>query len=842
LKTNIIINKILIFQPEELKSISCENVVRIDNKLVVLMIISLFIVSFIVQNQTQNAYEKQPHRWVAHPMYISPFAGSPTPQGYSVSQIRTAYNLPSSGGTNNTIAIIDAFHTPNILNYFNTFSNQYGLPDNRTGNFLVHKMAQNIQYDSAWSLETCLDIEWAHAIAPNATILLVEATAPTNTALLAAIDYATSRPNVVAVSMSWGGEESYDEYIYESHFSKPGVTFFASSGDDGSTVMWPASSANVVSVGGTTLNLNPDGTIISETAWRNSSGGLSAYVARPIYQTNYGLNFANRAVPDVSYNANAFTGVPVYNGTWWKLGGTSAGAPQWAAIHTLGLSATNNNLYSRAKSAYSAYFRDITQGSNYVNSTTSGYDLVTGLGSPLTFDFGTTLDVFPTSGPPNGAITLSGSGFTSGSSVNISYLNPLTSTWTPIINNLATTTENFAYATNTPDLGQNQTAGDYQAVFDNIVFRAQDNSNNRSYDTTIPYVEGRRGLTQISDNVPSLGLFGNSTDLASTLFVQNNQSIVVSGSWFIPGNATLLWDDTIDLGSSVVDGTGFFNATVQVPNTTAGQHKLTINDGSGLFCVNLTRLPMVANDYVDGWHTSDIKVNLTPDYTMNEIFYRINGGSINNLTSNGEPTISTEGSNNILEYWSTWNVYGTSINETLHVTVLGIKLDKTAPTGDITTSATTTNIPTVTLELSATDPASENIQMHFSNDNNSWSNWEPFTPLKTWNLQEGDGQKTVFVQFMDDAGLSSTYSYKLTLETPQSMTILTQTSAPTQVPTPTASLSPKPSPTPNPIASSTPIETQTPAPTSLPEAPEWVLILIAISTLLLVLLFRRKIK
>ena len=363
-------------------------------------------------------------------------------------------------------------------------------------------MAQNMQSDSSWSLEACLDVEWAHAIAPNATILLVEAVAATNNALLSAVDYATRQPGVVAVSMSWGGEEFSGEinYSYESHFSKPGITFFASSGDDGSTVMWPAASANVVSVGGTTLNLNPDGTVISETAWRNSSGGLSSYIAMPAYQANYGLTFYNRAVPDVSYNGNPSTGVPVYNGTWWKLGGTSAGAPQWAAIHALGLSATNNNLYSRAKTTYSSYFRDITQGSNYVNSTASGYDLVTGLGSPLTFKFGTSFDLFPTSGPSNGAITLSGLGFTAGSSVNISYLNPLTSTWTPIVNNLATTTENFTYTTNAPDLGLNNTAGDHQPQFDKIIFRVQDNSNRRLYNTTVPYSEWRRGFSQLSNS------------------------------------------------------------------------------------------------------------------------------------------------------------------------------------------------------------------------------------------------------------------------------------------------------------------------------------------------------
>ncbi len=109
------------------------------------MFISLFIIGFIAQNESQKESDKLAQQWVAHPMYISPFAGTPNPTGYSPIQIRTAYNLPSTGGAGCTIAIIDAYHTPNILSYYNYFSSQYNLPDNTTGNFIVHPMAQNIQ-------------------------------------------------------------------------------------------------------------------------------------------------------------------------------------------------------------------------------------------------------------------------------------------------------------------------------------------------------------------------------------------------------------------------------------------------------------------------------------------------------------------------------------------------------------------------------------------------------------------------------------------------------------------------------------------------------------------------
>jgi hypothetical protein len=771
------------------------------------------------------------NKWVAHPMYLSPFAGSSSPKGYNVSQIRTAYNLPSSGGAGTTIAIIDAYDTPNILNSFNTFSTQYGLPDNNTGNFLVHKMSRTIKTDSGWALETCLDVEWAHAIAPNATILLVEAIDNTDTSLLNAIDYATNKPGVVAVSMSWGEQEISGETSFDNHFNKAGITFFASSGDDGSTVMWPAASANVVSVGGTTLNLTSDGAVISEIAWSNSSGGISNYVARPVYQTNFGLTYPNRAVPDVSYYANTSPGVSVYNGTWWRVGGTSAGAPQWAAIDALGLSATNTNLYARAKTSYSSYFRDITSGSNNVTSAATGYDLVTGLGSPLTTGFGAEVTVSPSSGPSGGSVTINGVNFL-GDSVNISYLNPLNFSWVSIISNLTTTAGNFVFTLNAPDLLQNNLAGDNPPAFNNIVFRAQDNSNSRIYNSTLPYTEWRRGLSQIS-NATAVGLFGNNTNLASTLLVQNGDSMVISGNWFNPGTASLFWDDTISLGTAVIDGSGSFNATVQVPTSTAGQHGLTVNDGSSSFCVNLTRLPTVANDYSDVWHTSDFPINLTPDYAINETFYQINGGPIFNVTSNGQPTITTESGSNTLEYWSTWNVYGAGITDLPHVTLTGIKLDKTVPTGSISSSTVVSTL-TITLNLDSNDDVSGVAQMRFANQNSDWSTWEPYATSKIWTLQDGDGVKTVSVQYMDNAGLtSSTYNSSVTLQT--------------LVASPGAIVAPSVTPavTAAPTASPAPTNSPTAQPSAIPQTPELnfqmvLILLLAASTLMLPVLFKKK--
>jgi subtilase family serine protease len=298
------------------------------------------------------------------------------------------------GGAGTTIAIVDAYYDPTVANDLNVFSTRYNLTP---VNFVEHKMSSSIPTDGGWALEISLDVQWAHAIAPNATILLVEASSSSDFDLLAAVNYARSQPNVVAVSMSWGGVEFSGETAYDSYFVYSGVTFFASSGDSGAGVIYPSSSPNVVAVGGTTLNLNSDGSFSSETAWSGSGGGVSSQETEPAYQVAYGVlgTSGHRGVPDVSYNADPNTGVLVYDSTpyngqtgWWIVGGTSAGAPQWAAIQALGLSCSNANFYVDAKSVnYPSYFRDITSGANGAYSAGAGYDLVTGLGSPLTTIF-----------------------------------------------------------------------------------------------------------------------------------------------------------------------------------------------------------------------------------------------------------------------------------------------------------------------------------------------------------------------------------------------------------------------------------------------------------------------
>jgi subtilase family serine protease len=241
-----------------------------------------------------------------------------------------------------------------------------------------------------------LDVEWAYAMAPGAKIVVVVAKDATLGNLLGAVNYAYTTVHATVVSMSWGATEFSTEKNYDSYFNHPGTSYVAASGDAGSIVDWPAVSSYVLGVGGTSLVYDSlSATVTSETGWSGSGGGISKYVQIPSYQVGFNNN-AGRGVPDVSYDADPYTGFNVYLtdpgtnlGGWYVYGGTSAGAPQWAALLARraslgngGSTLINTVLYSASKTNYPGLFRDITSGSSGLPAVT-GYDLVTGLGSPL---------------------------------------------------------------------------------------------------------------------------------------------------------------------------------------------------------------------------------------------------------------------------------------------------------------------------------------------------------------------------------------------------------------------------------------------------------------------------
>jgi subtilase family serine protease len=340
------------------------------------------------------------------PHHVSPYATT-APSGYKPAQIRHAYgiDLLANGGAGQTIAIVDAYGSPTAQNDLNVFSTTFGLP--QTTIQIVYGGSKPKKSDSGWALETNLDLQWAHAVAPNAKLVLSVAASASLTDLLKAVQAAVNAGATV-VSMSWGSNEFSSEANYESYFSKTGVTFLASSGDNGSGASWPACSPSVVGVGGTSLYLDAQGNVTSpEVAWSGSGGGFSAYFARPAWQTGW-QNTSTRSIPDVSMVADPNTGVAVYDTTayygqkgWFTIGGTSASAPMWAGVVALTnelrikagkttLTGADSALYALAGSVnssgipqYSYYFFDVTTGNNGGFSAVPKYDEVTGLGTPI---------------------------------------------------------------------------------------------------------------------------------------------------------------------------------------------------------------------------------------------------------------------------------------------------------------------------------------------------------------------------------------------------------------------------------------------------------------------------
>jgi hypothetical protein len=391
-----------------------------------------------------------------HPAHLVLHAGGagpadmpdPWPTAFEPADIRHLYGIDqiAGDGTGMTIAIVDAYDDPKLVsrsptlpissdNSFLTsdlhhFDLQYNLPEpsgfftkvNQTGGTTypgvdpVGAGAQN----GNWEAEEALDVEWAHAVAPGAKIILVEAnddqdmTSTPN--LFEAVAWAGGQSGAQVVSMSWGDNEFGGELgIDSNYFPQPGgygVTYVAASGDSGAPGTYPAYSPLVVAVGGTTLNTDANGNYQSEDGWTDtgsvtgfstgsSGGGISLYEPQPTYQSFLTQYAPHRAMPDVAFDADTFTGVSVYDsyngpltgGNWFQIGGTSLGSPCWSGLFAIadqlraakglaslnGASQTLPLLYRLP----AVDFHDITTGNNGQYSAGPGYDLVTGLGSPV---------------------------------------------------------------------------------------------------------------------------------------------------------------------------------------------------------------------------------------------------------------------------------------------------------------------------------------------------------------------------------------------------------------------------------------------------------------------------
>jgi subtilase family serine protease len=337
--------------------------------------------------------------------HVRPNLNSTSPSGLSPSTIKSAYTFSAdpTAGAGKTIAIVDAYDDPTVKADLDVFNQQFGFTAFPVcGGSVTTTCFQKVDQrggtayprtNAGWALEIALDVEWAHAIAPGAKILLVEATTNSFTNLLAAEAYANAHAEYV--SNSWGSSEFSGENSYDSSFAAGKA--FVSSGDAGLPAEYPSSSPNVISVGGTTLHFDRTGAFTGETGWSGGGGGCSTYETATGAQSGFAGTIAQpgyaqvscggqRATPDVSLDADPASGVSVYDTTryqgiqgWFTVGGTSASSPMTAGhAAVVGVSVTAAYIYGLGWSA----FRDITSGNNGA-SCLAGFDLCSGRGSWL---------------------------------------------------------------------------------------------------------------------------------------------------------------------------------------------------------------------------------------------------------------------------------------------------------------------------------------------------------------------------------------------------------------------------------------------------------------------------
>jgi subtilase family serine protease len=285
----------------------------------------------------------------------------PSGDGYGPSQLQSAYDLASAAaadGSGTTVAVIDAYNDPTAASDLAEYRSAAGLPALTSGQFTVYNqegetspLPAEAPADDDWTLEESLDVDMVSAICPLCNIDLVEADNDTGDGLYIADETAATTLGVKYISNSWGGSETSEDTTYDSeYFGVSGVVYTAAAGDSGYAggVIYPATSPNVVAVGGTTLNTSSDARGWTESVWDTSSdegtgSGCSAYEPQPAWQSAISIITAacsNRVDNDVAADADPNTGVAIYdtsndNGGWVEVGGTSESTPIIASVFAL---------------------------------------------------------------------------------------------------------------------------------------------------------------------------------------------------------------------------------------------------------------------------------------------------------------------------------------------------------------------------------------------------------------------------------------------------------------------------------------------------------------------------
>ena len=315
--------------------------------------------------------------------------------GLGATDLQDAYAIDTSNQTAATIAIVDAYHYPNVESDLATYRSQYGLPACTTANGCLKVVNQNGQTsplpstaprNDDWTVEAALDLDMASAACPTCKLLFVEAQDDQGDGLFIAQNGAVSAGANV-VSNSWGGPDDGSSPSYETYFNHAGVGIFVATGDSGynRTPDYPSTSAYVTGVGGTSLQPSSGSRGWSESAWRSGGSSCSTTIAKPSFQGN--TSCSGRAASDVAAVGDPNTGVTVYNadsGGWIVIGGTSAASPLVAGIYA----ATGHGGEAPSFAyGHAGMYWDVTSGSNGscgapLCQAGSGWDGPTGVGTP----------------------------------------------------------------------------------------------------------------------------------------------------------------------------------------------------------------------------------------------------------------------------------------------------------------------------------------------------------------------------------------------------------------------------------------------------------------------------
>jgi subtilase family serine protease len=320
------------------------------------------------------------------------------PQGFGPSELIDAYHVKALG-TAATIAVVDAYDYANAESDLAKYRTQFGLPACTTANGCFKRVNQSGKASPLpgkapagddWTVEAALDLDMASAACPSCKLILVEAQDDEGDGLYLGNDGAATLGATV-VSNSWGGIEDGTESTLETHFNHAGVGYFASTGDSGfdnggDGPQYPATSAHVTAVGGTSLVVTANTRGYSEKAWADGGANCSTSIARPSFQPKIS-QCAKRYNSDVSAVADPNTGVAVFNkgsGGWIVVGGTSASSPFVAGVMALyGLGAQGPGYaYAHATEYFDVHSgKDGTCG-NVLCKAGVGWDGPTGIGTP----------------------------------------------------------------------------------------------------------------------------------------------------------------------------------------------------------------------------------------------------------------------------------------------------------------------------------------------------------------------------------------------------------------------------------------------------------------------------